>query len=91
MAKSKIPPSIFPPHTPNPTPQTAEADRKYAGSTEGTILETFVWGETARDEPEGRKFALIWSSQASLWVAVYRLTVGIGEYLIYDHRTKGLF
>ncbi|KIJ45123.1 hypothetical protein M422DRAFT_251317 [Sphaerobolus stellatus SS14] len=71
------PPPIFPPHTPNPIPQMTEADRKYAGTTEGTILESFAWGETARDEPEGRKFALLWSSSEISWVAIYRLTVGI--------------
>lgn len=72
--------TIFPPHTPNPTPQTAESDRKYVANTEGTILESFVWGETAREEPEGRKFALIWSNANHVWVAVYRLTVGVGQF-----------
>ncbi|KAF8523143.1 hypothetical protein BU17DRAFT_86296 [Hysterangium stoloniferum] len=73
-------PSIFPPHTPNPTPQTGESDRKYAGAvanTEGTVLESFVWGETAREEPEGKNFALVWSGPQNSWVAVYRITLGI--------------
>ncbi|KAF8585586.1 hypothetical protein K439DRAFT_1660229 [Ramaria rubella] len=81
--KATIPvthPSIFPPHTPHPTPQTDEADRKYAkvsSNTEGTVLESFVWGEKSREEPTSKNFALMWSSVENVWIAVYRLTVGV--------------
>lgn len=74
------PPSIFPPHTPHPTPQTAEADRKYAGANanmEGTVLESFVWGDTSREEPAGKNFALMWSDIDKVWVAIYRLAVSV--------------
>ena len=77
-------PSIFPPHTPHPTPQTDESDRKYANSnssTEGTVLESYVWGENPRDEPNGKNFALIWSTSDNLWLAVYRLSIGVCECL----------
>lgn len=73
--------SIFPPHTPNPTPQTDEADRKYANSstrTDGTVLESSVWGETQREDVE-RSFALLWSSRENVWFAVYRLSLGVCE------------
>jgi hypothetical protein len=72
--------SIFPPHTPHPTPQTGEADRRYAGANsnaEGTVLESFVWGETSREEPPGKNFALLWSDVEKVWVSIYRLTVGV--------------
>ncbi|GJJ08762.1 hypothetical protein Clacol_002981 [Clathrus columnatus] len=71
--------SIFPPNTPNPTPTTGEADRVYArsNSAEGTILESYVWGDTARDEPPGRNFALLWAVSQKRWIAVYRMTLGI--------------
>ncbi|KAF8516344.1 TRAPP trafficking subunit Trs65-domain-containing protein [Gautieria morchelliformis] len=73
-------PSIFPPYTPHPTPQTGDADRKYAGAnanTEGTVLESFVWGETSREEPTGKNFTLMWSYVEEVWVTIYRLTVGV--------------
>lgn len=73
-------PSIFPPHTPHPTPQTGESDRKYAGvnsNAEGTVLESFVWGETSREEPPGKTFTLLWSDSEKVWVSIYRLTVGV--------------
>lgn len=75
--------SIFPPNTPNPTPHSGEADKSYvkATSTEGTILESYVWGDTARDEPPGRNFALFWSASSKRWIAIYRMTLGIGKVL----------
>lgn len=79
-ASSRAHPSIFPPHTPNPTPQTAEGDRQYAisnFSTEGTVLESFVWGETSREELKGKNFAIMWSDVEKVWVTIYRLTVGV--------------
>lgn len=73
-------PSIFPPHTPNPTPQTDEVDRQYVGTSfnaEGTVLESFVWGETSREDPMGKNFACMWSEAEKVWVIIYRLTVGV--------------
>ncbi|KAJ3575662.1 hypothetical protein NP233_g946 [Leucocoprinus birnbaumii] len=68
-------PSILPPNTPNPTPATADHDRKYVAS-QGTLLFTSIWGQsTADDSQEG--FALIWSERESVWVAVYRLALTI--------------
>lgn len=73
--------SIFPPNTPNPTPHSGESDRAYikTASGEGTILESYVWGDTARNEPPGRNFALIWSGSQKRWIAIYRMTLGIGK------------
>jgi hypothetical protein len=43
------------------------------------VLESFVWGETSREEPTGKTFTLMWSYVEKVWVTIYRLTVGVCE------------
>lgn len=70
-------PSIFPPNTPNPTPSSAEHDRRYVTS-EGTLLLASIWGQnTAEDSKEA--FSLFWSDEENVWVAVYRLALTVGR------------
>ncbi|KAG6877931.1 hypothetical protein C0993_001977 [Termitomyces sp. T159_Od127] len=65
-------PSIYPPATPNPTPSSADHDRRYVTS-EGTLLLASIWGQnTSEDSKED--FALLWSETGQAWVAVYRLS-----------------
>ncbi|KAL0957023.1 hypothetical protein HGRIS_003124 [Hohenbuehelia grisea] len=64
-------PPIFPPSTPNPTPLTAENDRKYV-QAEGTLLLASIWGQNP-----GEAFCLVWSPTEEVWVAVYRLSLTI--------------
>lgn len=71
-------PSIFPPQTPRPTPYTGEADRRYV-SAEGAPLATLVWGENAPEDTR-EAFSLCWSRKERLWIAMYRIVVGVGEY-----------
>jgi hypothetical protein len=68
-------PSIFPPSTPNPTPFSADTDRRYLQS-EGTLLQAQIWGQ---DPSEGTReaFSLLWSERNKIWVAVYRLAVTV--------------
>ncbi|KAG9220261.1 hypothetical protein CCMSSC00406_0006326 [Pleurotus cornucopiae] len=68
-------PSIYPPNTPNPTPLTADHDRKYV-QAEGTLLTASIWGQSA-DEESGEAFRLLWSEEEQVWVAVYRLGLRI--------------
>ncbi|KAF4580569.1 hypothetical protein EYR38_003168 [Pleurotus pulmonarius] len=68
-------PSIYPPNTPNPTPLTADHDRKYV-QAEGTLLMASIWGQSS-DEDSGEAFCLLWSEEEQAWVAVYRLGVRI--------------
>ncbi|KAG6826661.1 hypothetical protein H0H92_014934 [Tricholoma furcatifolium] len=42
-------PSILPPATPNPTPASADHDRKYVTS-EGTLLIANIWGQNATED-----------------------------------------
>jgi len=70
-------PSIFPPPTPNPTPSSAEHDRRYIQS-EGTLLLASIWGQnTSKDSQEA--FSLLWSEAEQVWVAVYRLVLTVCE------------
>jgi len=68
-------PHMVPPSTPNPTPFTAEYDRRYIRS-EGTLLLTSIWGQDA-SEDSSEAFSLLWSQKESAWVAVYRLCVTV--------------
>lgn len=68
-------PSIFPPHTPNPTPSTADNDRRYVRS-EGTLLLASIWGQDASENSQ-EAFSLILSEADRVWVAVYRLAVNV--------------
>lgn len=75
-------PSIFPPNTPNPTPSSADHDRRYATS-EGTLLLASIWGQNSSNEiREG--FILLWSSKEKIWVAVYQLGLTVCESLSFD-------
>lgn len=68
-------PSLFPPHTPNPTPSSTEKDRKYAQS-EGTLLLASIWGH----RPAGlskEKFSLSYSEAKRAWLAVYELSLTV--------------
>jgi hypothetical protein len=67
-------PSIFPPQTPHPTPSVAGSDRQYVRS-EGTPLISKTWGEEDNDD-----FSLLWSKKDRVWLALYRMTVGVGEF-----------
>jgi hypothetical protein len=70
-------PSIFPPATPNPTPSTAETDRKYV-QAEGTLLLASIWGQgQSSTEQSAEKFTLLWSEKDQVWVAVYRLALTV--------------
>ena len=85
-ARSHVPPSIFPPNTPNPTPVTAEQDKQYVKS-EGAVLASGVWGEGQNTQGKGKEdgkqgmeaFALLWEPEQKEWIAVYRMTVNVGE------------
>ncbi|KAJ6490309.1 TRAPP trafficking subunit Trs65-domain-containing protein [Mycena vitilis] len=73
-ARSGHPP-IFPPNTPNPTPSSAETDKRYLKS-EGTLLLASIWGQnTSEDSQEG--FTLLWSEEEEVWVAVYKLALTV--------------
>ncbi|KAG6907317.1 hypothetical protein DXG01_009436 [Tephrocybe rancida] len=66
-------PSILPPATPNPTPSSADHDRRYV-TAEGTLLTATIWGQsTSEDSKEA--FSLLWSDDEQVWVAVYRLSL----------------
>ncbi|KAG6833284.1 hypothetical protein H0H87_009459 [Tephrocybe sp. NHM501043] len=66
-------PSILPPATPNPTPSSADHDRRYV-TAEGTPLTAAIWGQnTSEDSKEA--FSLLWSESEQVWVAVYRLSL----------------
>ncbi|KAF7355571.1 hypothetical protein MSAN_01474300 [Mycena sanguinolenta] len=73
-ARSAHPP-IFPPNTPNPTPASAETDKRYLKS-EGTLLLASIWGQnSSEDSQEG--FSLLWSEEEGMWVVVYRLALTV--------------
>ncbi|OCH88177.1 hypothetical protein OBBRIDRAFT_108754 [Obba rivulosa] len=81
-------PSIFPPHTPNPVPGAASADRRYA-QAQGTPVRVGVWGERApdareakgtgkggdKDDEDREAFVLLWDSDGLEWVAAFRMNV----------------
>ncbi|KAG5653181.1 hypothetical protein H0H81_001898 [Sphagnurus paluster] len=68
-------PSILPPSTPNPTPSSADHDRRYVTS-EGTLLLASIWGQSTSEEcREG--FALIWSEREQAWFAMYRISLAL--------------
>ncbi|KAJ6539624.1 TRAPP trafficking subunit Trs65-domain-containing protein [Mycena capillaripes] len=73
-ARSAHPP-IFPPNTPNPTPSSAETDKRYLKS-EGTLLLASIWGQNASDDSQ-EAFTLLWSEEEEMWVAVYRLALTV--------------
>lgn len=68
-------PSIYPPNTPNPTPSTAEPDRRYIRS-EGTLLLASIWGQD-KSPNSVEAFTMLWSEATTSWVAVYRLVVSV--------------
>lgn len=77
-----VPPSIFPPNTPHPTPVTTEQDRRYVRA-EGVTLVSRMWGEELdptreRQVNDRDALALLWDKTASAWVAVYRMCVNVG-------------
>ncbi|KAI0309582.1 TRAPP trafficking subunit Trs65-domain-containing protein [Amylostereum chailletii] len=80
--RGRVPPNIVPPPTPNPTPSAAEHDRRYV-KAEGTPLASGVWGETdpvdkvEKDKKVRDAFALLWDSDASVWVALFRMSVNV--------------
>ena len=75
-------PSIFPPNTPNPAPSTNEADRQYV-QAQGTPLRFGIWGEaTDPKNPHAESFSLIWSGKYKTWIAIYKMTVQVCEYLV---------
>lgn len=76
-----VPPSIFPPNTPHPTPMTTEQDRRYVHA-EGVTLVSGMWGEesdpaNARQVNDRDSFTLLWDETASVWVAIYRMCVNV--------------
>lgn len=71
---SSLHPSIFPPHTPNPIPSTAESDRKYVQS-EGTLLFSGIWGAKRTTEDLREKFTLLFSEVQTSWIAVYEVSL----------------
>ncbi|KAI9448837.1 TRAPP trafficking subunit Trs65-domain-containing protein [Lactarius psammicola] len=76
-----VPPNIFPPNTPNPTPVTTEQDRRYVRA-EGVTLVSGAWGEVsdpakARLVEDRDAFALLWDGTAGVWVAVYRMCINV--------------
>ncbi|KAJ6538550.1 TRAPP trafficking subunit Trs65-domain-containing protein [Mycena vulgaris] len=73
-ARSAHPP-IFPPNTPNPTPFSAETDKRYLKS-EGTLLLASIWGQNSSDDSQ-EAFTLLWSEEEEVWVAVYRLALTV--------------
>lgn len=68
-------PSLFPPHTPNPTPSSTEKDRKYAQS-EGTLLLASIWGHRPANLSK-EKFTLLYSEAKVAWLAVYELSLTV--------------
>lgn len=77
-----VPPSIFPPNTPHPTPMTTEQDRGYVRA-EGVALVSGMWGEEsdptkARQVNDRDSFALLWDETASVWVVIFRMCVNVG-------------
>lgn len=68
-------PSIFPPNTPNPTPLSADHDRRYVTS-EGTLLLASIWGQDVSEDSR-EAFSLLWSDEECVWVAVYRLSLTV--------------
>jgi hypothetical protein len=72
-------PSLFPPHTPNPIPSSADRDRKYAQS-EGTLLLGSIWGHRPADLSK-EKFSLLYSEARNSWLAVYELSLTVCECL----------
>ncbi|KDQ55571.1 hypothetical protein JAAARDRAFT_195423 [Jaapia argillacea MUCL 33604] len=72
---SSLHPTIFPPHTPNPTPSTAETDRQYVQS-EGKPLAAGIWGESMFGDTADA-FRLTWSTTDECWVAIYRLSLTV--------------
>jgi hypothetical protein len=85
-----VPPSLFPPSTPHPTPVTTEQDRRYVRA-EGVTLVSKMWGEEepnpakagrANDDRDRDAFALLWDEATSVWVAVYRMCVNVGALLL---------
>lgn len=85
--------SIFPPSTPHPIPSAGEADRKYVKS-EGTPLTAGIWG----DNPD-EAFQLLWSQKEKAWVAIFKLVVNVGKFilmrvcfsLLHNHNTTVAF
>ncbi|KAJ7653475.1 TRAPP trafficking subunit Trs65-domain-containing protein [Mycena rosella] len=73
-ARSAHPP-IFPPNTPNPTPSSAETDKRYLKS-EGTLLLASIWGQNPSEDSQ-EAFTLLWSEEEEVWVAVYRLALTV--------------
>ncbi|KIK70994.1 hypothetical protein GYMLUDRAFT_308496 [Collybiopsis luxurians FD-317 M1] len=81
-------PSILPPSTPNPTPQSAAVDERYL-QAEGVVLTSRIWGQDAAgtgvlDKKQGSDlqertddFSLLWSKKGQVWVAVYRSVLDI--------------
>lgn len=68
-------PSLFPPHTPNPTPSSTEKDRKYAQS-EGTLLLASIWGHRPASLSK-EKFSLLYSEAKKAWLAVYEFSLTV--------------
>ncbi|OAX41149.1 hypothetical protein K503DRAFT_536318 [Rhizopogon vinicolor AM-OR11-026] len=68
-------PSLFPPHTPNPMPSSADRDRKYAQS-EGTLLLSSIWGHKPANLSK-EKFSLLHSEARNAWLAVYELSLTV--------------
>ncbi|KAG1751413.1 uncharacterized protein EDB91DRAFT_1105370 [Suillus paluster] len=71
-------PSLFPPHTPNPTPSSTDRDRKYAQS-EGTLLLASIWGHKPANLSK-EKFSLLYSEAKNAWLAVYELSLTMYQY-----------
>jgi hypothetical protein len=67
-------PSIFPPQTPHPTPSAGGGDRRYVRA-EGTPLATKAW-----NDEDGDEFSLLWSNVDKTWMALFKMSVGVGEY-----------
>ena len=63
--------------TPSPVPSASETDRKYVYS-EGTLLKSLVWGDDPKIEDDA--FRLVWSSEEQCWLAIYKLTLAVGEF-----------
>jgi hypothetical protein len=79
-----VPPSIFPPNTPNPAPVTTEQGRRYVRA-EGVTLASGMWGEELDTSKPGQvkdrdAFTLLWDETAGVWVAVYRMCVNVGAF-----------
>ncbi|KAJ6628896.1 TRAPP trafficking subunit Trs65-domain-containing protein [Mycena sp. CBHHK59/15] len=68
-------PPIFPPNTPNPTPSSAETDKRYL-KAEGTLLLASIWGQNSSADSQ-EAFSLLWSTEEEVWVAVYRLSLTV--------------